>query len=109
MARRGRKPFEQGKKETKIALARERAGMTQDQAAEAAHMPLSTYWAYERGKVPNPSIRRVANIALAFGCNIEDLIENDWRRGTRSIMQLAAEADDPSEVFERFSNADEES
>ena len=78
---RGRRPAEQTKVRTKIAAWRVKRGMTQAEAAEASHMSHGSYWNYEAGLVANPGIRWVASIAHTFGCELEDLIEDSWRRG----------------------------
>jgi transcriptional regulator with XRE-family HTH domain len=59
--------------------------MTQQTAADLVGLSLNGYWKYERGRLFNPSIRQLANLAIIFGCRIEDLIEDDWREGVWSF------------------------
>lgn len=68
-----------GKAVTKLARARAARGLTQAQLAAAVGLARSTYWRLEAGRVRNPRLRELANCALALDCQLEDLIEDEWR------------------------------
>jgi transcriptional regulator with XRE-family HTH domain len=72
---------EQTKVETKIAAWRVRRGMTQAEVAAALGMSVATYWRYERGRIYSPGIRQLSAFAFLFGCELDDLIEDEWRPG----------------------------
>lgn len=79
MARPGRRPLEQTQGPlSKVARWRLKRGLTQAEAANASGMGLSTYWAYERRRVKDPSVISLMRIAYAFGCELTDLIDDDW-------------------------------
>jgi transcriptional regulator with XRE-family HTH domain len=75
---RGRRPGEQTKVRTKLAAWRVKRGVTQKELAEAVNIPLTSYWRIETG-FPPPTIQQLGNLAIALGCQIEDLIEDRWR------------------------------
>lgn len=54
-------------------------GVTQEELAEAVGISVPTYRRLERGQVDNPPLRYLANAALALGCELDTLIEDDWR------------------------------
>jgi len=94
----GRRPGEQTKADTRIAEWRVKRGLTQQEAADAVGLSLNGYWKYERGHIDNPGIRQLANLAIVFGCELEDLIEDDWRRGTWG-MGKPRRPEDPSSFW----------
>lgn len=55
-----------------IKAAREAAGLTQDQAADAAEMQSAVYSRIERGEV-DPRLSSLAKIAAGFGVTVGDL------------------------------------
>ena len=55
--------------------------MTQKEVADAVRLSLNGYRKYERGQIDSPGIRQLANLAIVFGCQVEDLIEDEWRAG----------------------------
>lgn len=76
--RRGRRPGEQTKIETKLAAWRVKRGMTQEELANAAGLPLSTYRLYERGRVRDPGVITLNRFAYLLGCKLDDLVEDSW-------------------------------
>ncbi|MGA2469273.1 MAG: helix-turn-helix transcriptional regulator [Solirubrobacteraceae bacterium] len=65
--------------QTKLAQARVRRGVTQEEMADATGISTATYWRLEHGRLSDPSIRLLANCALALGVEVEELIEDEWR------------------------------
>lgn len=63
---------------TRLAVWRLRRGVTQKRLAEAVGMPLASYQRLERDHVRDPSVRDLANLALALGVDITDLLEPHW-------------------------------
>lgn len=68
--------------ETRIAHWRVKRGLTQQEVADLVGLSLNGYWKYERDRIFNPGVRQLANLAIIFGCQIEDLIEDEWREGS---------------------------
>jgi transcriptional regulator with XRE-family HTH domain len=57
-----------------IKKLREKTGLSQDQTARKANMPLSTYVKVENGVTPNPSIQTLLNIAEALEISLDELV-----------------------------------
>ena len=57
-----------------IKRLRDKTGLSQDQTARKANMPLSTYLKVENGVTPNPSIRTLLNIAEALEVSLDELV-----------------------------------
>jgi transcriptional regulator with XRE-family HTH domain len=73
------RPLEQTKARTPLARMRLKRRVTQKQMWEATGISRSAYMRMERGEHPNPPIRYIANCAIALGCDIEELIQDEWR------------------------------
>jgi transcriptional regulator with XRE-family HTH domain len=58
---------------------RRAAGLTQRALSERTGISLRTLQRIERLEVDNPPIRYLANCAIVLGCELEDLIEPEWR------------------------------
>jgi transcriptional regulator with XRE-family HTH domain len=71
--------LEQTKPRTALARWRVKRGVTQSEMAAATGLSRTTYIKLEHGRFENPPIRYLANCALALGCEIDDLIETQWR------------------------------
>jgi transcriptional regulator with XRE-family HTH domain len=99
MARPGRRPGEQTKMETKLATWRVFRGMTQAEVAEATGIPLSTYWKLERDLLKNPGVRHLANCALVLGCELEELIEDEWRDWFRPLVEWPTRPREPEKLW----------
>lgn len=83
----GRKDL-QGVLETRLALERARAGVSQADLAYVTGIPLTTYRRLERGKMPNPPIRYLTNIALALDVPLFDICEDGWLEWTAFSHKL---------------------
>ena len=81
MERKGRKTL-QGALETRLAIERVRAGITQVELARVSGVPLTTYRRLERGEMSNPPIRYLTNIALVLGVQLEQICEPEWLEWT---------------------------
>jgi transcriptional regulator with XRE-family HTH domain len=57
-----------------IKKLRKKTGLSQDQMARKANMPLSTYLKVENGVTPNPSIQTLLNIAEALEISLDELV-----------------------------------
>lgn len=57
-----------------------RRGMTQREMSATTGIPRGSYLRLEHGDFVNPPLRQLANCALVLGCQLEDLIEPEWRR-----------------------------
>jgi transcriptional regulator with XRE-family HTH domain len=73
-------PLKQTRARTRLARRRLAAGVTQRQMWEALGVSRATYLRLEHGRMDNPSLRLLQNCAIALGCALDDLIEDDWRR-----------------------------
>lgn len=71
---------ERSARRTKLAAVRLERGLTQYQVASQARIAPSTYERLEQGELWNPRIRHLTNIAIVLKVELEDLIEDDWRR-----------------------------
>jgi HAD superfamily hydrolase (TIGR01509 family) len=66
----------------RLQLARKRAGLTQQELCQKAGLSYSTLAKIERGAIRSPSVFTVANIAVATGTQIEDLLDLASRGGS---------------------------
>lgn len=64
---------------TRIEQRRLAAGLSQEELAERSRLSVRTLQRLEHGEMENPSIRYLANLAIVLGCELEDLIEPEWR------------------------------
>lgn len=69
----------QASAKTKLATWRQSRGVTQEELARATGLSTSVYWRLENGHYDNPPVRYLVNCALALGCSLDDLIEDEWR------------------------------
>ena len=63
-----------------IKKLREKTGLSQDQMARKANMPLSTYLKVENGVTSNPSIQTLLNIAEALAISLDELVGREGFR-----------------------------
>lgn len=63
---------------TRLAVWRLRRGVMQKRLAEAVGMSPAAYRRLERDQVRDPSVRDLANLALALGVDLTDLLEPHW-------------------------------
>jgi transcriptional regulator with XRE-family HTH domain len=59
----------------RLQLARKRAHLTQQELCQKAGLSYSTLAKIERGAIRSPSVFTVANIAVATGASLEELLE----------------------------------
>jgi len=70
----------QTKVQTQLAAARVARGMTQQEMWEATGISRTSYLKLERKDgYSNPPLRYLANYAIVLGCELELLIEPEWR------------------------------
>ena len=55
------------------------AELSQRELAMRAGISLRTLQRIERLEVDNPPVRYLANCAIVLGCELDDLIEPEWR------------------------------
>jgi DNA-binding XRE family transcriptional regulator len=72
-------PGEQTDVRTKLAARRVKRRVTQNALAEAVGVSRATYVRLEQGRNDNPPLRLLVNCAIALDCELEDLIEDEWR------------------------------
>jgi transcriptional regulator with XRE-family HTH domain len=63
---------------TKLEQWRKRRGVSQDKLAAVICVSRTTYQRLERGEDDNPRLRYYVNAALALGCQLDDLLEDEW-------------------------------
>jgi transcriptional regulator with XRE-family HTH domain len=61
-----------------LAWWRLRRGMTQEELAEAAGVPVASYRRMERGEVTAVNLAHLSNCAWVLGVDHTDLIDPDW-------------------------------
>ena len=71
--------LEQTKPRTRLARWRLRRGLTQRELWEATGLSKASYLRIEHGIERNPRVRHLVNLAIALDCQLDDLIEDDWR------------------------------
>lgn len=52
--------------------------LTQDQMAWVTGIPIATYKRLERGELRNPGVRYLINCATVLGCELDELVEEEW-------------------------------
>jgi transcriptional regulator with XRE-family HTH domain len=87
--------------EVRTALARKRIerGMTQEETWRATGLARATYLKLEQGRYPNPPIRYLANCAIVLGCELEELIELEWRSWWKRLPNDPDPPPDPSALW----------
>ena len=63
-----------------VKRLRQQTGLSQDQMARKANMPLSTYLKVENGVTPNPSIQTLLNMAEALEISLDELVGRNLKR-----------------------------
>lgn len=86
---------------TKLARWREQRGITQEELARATGLSQSVYWRLENGRYDNPPLRYLVNCALALGCDLDDLIEDSWRRWLVLDQRHAAKPPKPGQLWQQ--------
>jgi transcriptional regulator with XRE-family HTH domain len=70
----------QSKRATRLARLRTERGVSQRELAEATGISLATLRRLERGAKANPPLRYLSNCAIVLGVEVEELIEDSWRK-----------------------------
>lgn len=68
---------------TRLAQARDRAGVSQAEMVLRTSIPLRTYQRLESGGLRNPPIRHVVKCANALGLTLEEVCEPEWLEFTK--------------------------
>jgi transcriptional regulator with XRE-family HTH domain len=71
---------DQTKVRTKLGALRADSGLTQARMARYVGISLETYRRLERGTMAAPPISYLANCALVIEVELEDLVDDAWRR-----------------------------
>ena len=64
---------------SRLADQRRVSGLSQEDLAEAAGLSRATYQRLESGRMPNPPLRYLVNLSIVLDCELDDLIEDEWR------------------------------
>jgi transcriptional regulator with XRE-family HTH domain len=86
------------KRQSKLAQIRRWRGITQEELAAVTGVPVTTIYKLEAGKIANPRVRHLRNLALALDVPFERLLENEWMEWT-AFDARAAEPPDPDELL----------
>jgi transcriptional regulator with XRE-family HTH domain len=81
-----------------LARLRVERGVTQQQLAQAAGLPVSRIRELESGRESNPRIRWLMNCALALDVPFDALLEPEWQEWT-TFDTRAAEPPDHSKLL----------
>ena len=65
----------------KFHKMRKRARMTQRQLAEITDISVRTLQGYEINGLNAAAVDRALRIADALGCDVRELVEDEWRKG----------------------------
>ena len=84
----------QRKGSTRLARVREWRGLTQAELADAIGISVATLRRLETGETANPTVRYLANAALALHVALEDVCEPEWLAWTT----FDAKVTDPPEA-----------
>lgn len=93
------RPVTEPEQKTRLAKWRERRGITQEELARATGLSNSVYWRLEKGRYDNPPLRYLMNCALALGCSLDDLLEEEWRQWMVFDQGKAATPPAPTELW----------
>ena len=63
-----------------VKKLRKQSGLSQDQTARKANMPLSTYLKVENGVTPNPSIQTLLKVAEALEVSLDELVGRELKK-----------------------------
>jgi transcriptional regulator with XRE-family HTH domain len=84
---------------SRLAALRQKRGLTQEQLARATGLSASVYWRLENGHYDNPPLRYLMNCKIALDCELDDLIEDEWREWMVLDRRYAAEPPRPEELW----------
>ena len=77
------------------------AGCRKRELARAVGLPRTTYWRLETGRVRDPKLRALTNLAIALGCpnGVDDIIEDAWRSWYPFDLSSAPEPPDHATLW----------
>ena len=84
---------------SKLARWRKRRGVTQEELARATGISLSVLRRLESGRYKNPPVRYLNNCALALGCQLDDVSEDEWGDWLVLDQRHAAAPPEPGECW----------
>jgi transcriptional regulator with XRE-family HTH domain len=64
---------------TRLAKARVKSQLTQDEMSALTGMSRATYIRLEQGRMANPPLRYLVNCALVLRVRLEAILEEEWR------------------------------
>jgi transcriptional regulator with XRE-family HTH domain len=64
---------------SQIAVQRVAKGWTQEDLARVTGIPLRTVQRIEQGRLRNPGILHLQNIAIALDVDLETILRSEWR------------------------------
>lgn len=67
------------RRQTSLSRLRTVNEWTQEDLARAAGLSRATYQRLESGRMPNPPLRYLMNLSIVLGCELDELIEDEWR------------------------------
>ena len=73
----------QARSDTRLAALRAKHGVTQAQFAKTIGLSIATYQRLEEGRMGNPPIRYLVNVAIALDVDLEAVCEPDWLRWSK--------------------------
>ena len=85
-----------------IKKLRDKSGLSQDQTARKANMPLSTYLKVENGVTPNPSIQTLLNIAEALEISLDELLAGSRPGPRKRGRTFFCKGPEPEATLYRF-------
>lgn len=68
---------------SRLADQRRANSLSQEDLAQAAGLSRATYQRLESGRMPNPPLRYLVNLSIVLGCELDELIEDEWRKPYR--------------------------
>jgi len=76
--------------QTRLAGVRMKLGATQERTSAAVGLSLTTYRRLERGEIAHPPLAWLQNLAIAFGVELNEILEPGWGEGWTVLDARAA-------------------
>lgn len=73
--------------------------MTQQEMWQATGMARATYLKLEHGDYDNPPVRYLTNCAIVLGCQLEELVQAEWRGWWKRLPHDPDAPADPSALW----------
>jgi transcriptional regulator with XRE-family HTH domain len=96
VAKKTRRPRRQETPRSRLAVARLKRSVTQQQLADVTGLSLTTIRRLDRGEIEHPPITFLLNCARALEVNITELIEPEWQW---SVFDASKAADPPAKEW----------